>query len=93
MAAIVHRSLHNANPQFLSSLLYHHTPSRQLRSVSLNLLSQPRINIANAFRGLQHAGPSLWNSIPHHLKSTYSYAVFKSNLKTHLFCGASISGP
>jgi len=35
----------------LSSLLYPYTPSRQLRSASLNLLSQPRINIALASRG------------------------------------------
>jgi len=30
--------------------------------------------------------------LPHHLKSTDSYTVLKSNLKTHLFSGASISG-
>jgi len=30
---------------------------------------------------------------PQHLSSTESYTDFKSNLKTHLFSGASISGP
>jgi len=43
--------------------------------------------------GIARTCPSLWNSIPHHLRSTDSYTVFKSNLKTHLFSGASISGP
>jgi len=95
LATLVHRSLHNAGPQYLSSLLHPYTPSRQLRSASLNLLSQPRINIALASRGFRHAvhGPSLWNSLPHNLRSTNSHTVFKSNLKTHLFSGASISGP
>jgi len=85
LATLVHRSLHNAGPQYLSSLLHPYTPSRQLRSDSLNLLSQPRINITLASRGFRHAGPSLWKSFPNHLRSTDSYTVFKSNLKTHHF--------
>jgi len=92
LATLVHRSLHDAGPQYSSSLLHPlYTPSRQLRSASLNLQSQPRINIALASRGFRHAGPSLWNSLPHHFRSTDSYTVFKSNLKPHLFSGANIS--
>jgi len=90
---LVHRSLQNDGPQYLSSLLNPYMPSSQLRSASLNVFSQPRINIALASRGFRHASPSLWNALPHHLISTDSYTVFKSNLKTHLFSGASISGP
>ena len=93
LATIVHRSLHNACPQYLSSLLHTYTPTRQLRSASLNLLSQPRVNIALASRGFRHAGPSIWNSLPPHLRSIDTYTTFKSNLKTHLFCSANISGP
>jgi len=60
----------------------------------LNLLSSIHsINITLASRGFRHAGPSLWNSLPHHLRSTDSYTVFKSNLNTHIFSGANISGP
>jgi len=81
------------NPQYLLSLLHPYTPSRQLRSASLKLLSQPRINIALASRGFRQAGSSLWNSLSHHLRSIDSYIVLKSNLKTHIFSGASISGP
>jgi len=65
----------------MSSLLHPYTPSRLLRSASLNLLSQPRINITLACRCFRHIGPSPWNSLPHHLRSTDSYTVFKSNLK------------
>jgi len=55
LATIVHRSLQNAGPQYLSSLLHPYTPSCQLRYASLNLLSQPRINIALASHGFRHS--------------------------------------
>ena len=94
LATVFHRSLHNACPQYLSSLLQPYTPSRNLRSASLNFLSQPRINITLASRGFRYAGPSLWNSLPPHLKSIDSYSTFKSNLKTLLFStAANVSGP
>jgi len=35
LATLVHRSLHNAGTQYLSSLLHPYTPSRQLRSTLL----------------------------------------------------------
>jgi len=90
------QQINNAGPQYMLTLLHPYTPyaaSRQLRSASLNLLSQPRINITLTSRGFRHDGPTFWNSLPHHLRSTNSYTVFKSNLKTHLFSGASTSGP
>jgi len=93
LATLVHRSLHNAGPQYLSYLSHPYTPSRQLRSASLNLLSQSSINIALACRGFRHAGPSLWNSLPYHLRYIDSYTIFISNLKPHLFSGLSFSGP
>jgi len=49
---LVHRSLHNAGPQYVLSLLHPYTPSRQLRSASLNLLSQQRITLA--YCGFRH---------------------------------------
>jgi len=56
-------------------------------------LSQPHAKIALASRGFRHTGPSIWNSLPPHFRSIDTYIAFKSNLKTHLFCSASISGP
>jgi len=93
LATIVRHSLHNACPQYLSSLLHTYTPTRQLQSASLNLLSQPRAKIALTSRGFRHTGPSIWNSLPPHLRSIDTYTAFKSNLKSHLFCSASISCP
>jgi len=83
----------NACPQYLSSLLHTYTPTRQLRSASLNLLSLLRSKIALASRGFRHTGPSIWNYLPPHLRSIDTSTAFKSNLKTHLLCSASISGP
>jgi len=91
LVTLVFRLLHNAGPQYLSSLLYV-LPSRHLRLASPNLLSQPRINITLSSRGFWHASPSLWNNLPHHLRSIDSYNVFKSNVRTELFFGSSISG-
>jgi len=93
LATIVHRSLHNACPQYLPSLLHTYTPTPQLRSASLNLLSQPRAKIALAFRGFRHTGHSIWNFLPPHLRSINTYTAFKSNLKTHLFCSARLLAP
>jgi len=54
------------------------------RTIHLNVLGK----YSQAF-----ADMSLMQSLPHHLRSTDTYTVFKSNLKTHLFSGASFSGP
>jgi len=91
LATLDHRSLHNTGSQYLSTSLY--TPSRQLHSASLTLLTQRRINIALASRGFWHASPSLWKNLPHHLRSIDSYNDFKSILMTQLFSGVSIACP
>jgi len=69
----------NTSPQYLSYLLHPYTPSHPL--VLPPSISSPNLNIALSSRGFRHAGPSLWNSLPHHLRSIDSYNVFKSNLK------------
>jgi len=74
LAPFVYRSLHKVGPQYLLSLPHPYTSSRQLHSASLNLLSQPYINFALASRGLKYAGPSLWNSLSHHVRSIDSYS-------------------
>jgi len=64
-----------------------------LRSASINLLPASNQHYSS-YRGFRYAGPSLWNSLPPHLRSIDSYSTFKSNLKTHLFStAASVSGP
>ena len=93
LATLVHRSLHNAclNICHLYTTGLYHNTSASL--CPFNLLSQPHVNIALASRGFWHAGPPIWNSLPPHLRSVESYTAFRSNLKTHLISGSSISGP
>jgi len=85
LATLVPHSLHNAGPQYLSSLLHPYTQSRQLRSASLNLLSQPCINICSCLLWFSTCWPFSLEIHPRHLRSIDSYTVFKSNLKTYLF--------
>jgi len=98
LATLVHSFLYNTDRHYMSSLLRSYTPLRQFRSASLNVLSLPSINIAVASRSLRHAGPSLWNSLPHiQIYGLFYLSIyrlsFNSDLKTHLFSGAGISGP
>lgn len=85
LGTLVYRSLHGTCPQYISSLLHTYAPSRSLRSSSLNLLSQPRLNTSIASRGFRSCGPYMWNSLPQNVKTADSYSSFRSRLKTHLF--------
>jgi len=91
LANLVHHSLNPSKLIIFNTSL--HSISRQLRSASISSSPNVVLNIALASRGFRHAGSSLWNSLPYHLRSIESYTVFKSNKKTHLFSSASISGP
>jgi len=92
LATLVHRSLHNARPQYMSSLLNPYTSSRQLCSASLHLFSHASSLLLPlvVFDMLALLFGIL--SLIISCRSTDSYTIFKSNLKTHLFSGASISG-
>jgi hypothetical protein len=88
LSCLVYRSLHGTAPAYLSGLLTSYIPTRSLRSSDLDLLSVPRCNTAFGSRGFRSAGPRLWNSLPHNIRTTDSYSSFRSHLKTHLFSTA-----
>jgi hypothetical protein len=88
LCTLVYRSLHGSAPHYLSSLLDHYTPSRQLRSSDQNLLTQPRVNTTIATRGFRSCGPRLWNSLPDTVKSSETVSTFRSQLKSHFFSNA-----
>ena len=71
----------------LVDLLRHYTPTRQLRSSSMNLFIEPKSNLKSyGERRFQVAAPRLSNALPHKLKSIKSLDVFKKKqLKTILF--------
>ena len=76
-------------PEYLSDLVEPYTPSRSLRSSSLNLYSIPRIHSKTyGEREFSWMGPSLWNALPDALRKSPTIDSFKRNLKTHLFNSA-----
>ena len=71
---------------YLVDLLQRYTPTKQLRSSSMNLLVIPKSNLKSyGERSFQVAAPRLWNTLPNKLKSIKSLNVFKKELKTLLF--------
>uniref|UniRef100_A0A8C7YRZ5 Reverse transcriptase domain-containing protein n=1 Tax=Oryzias sinensis TaxID=183150 RepID=A0A8C7YRZ5_9TELE len=84
---ITFKALHNLAPPYLTDLLQRHTPSRSLRSSDANLLSLPcRTKRRNwGDRAFSIAAPTLWNTLPQHLRDCTDLPVFKKSLKTHLF--------
>ena len=80
------KCLSSAAPTYLIDLLTPYQPPRNLRSREQRLLQQP-VHIMATYGGRSFAcvGPSLWNSLPEHLRTCESLRTFKQQLKTHLF--------
>jgi hypothetical protein len=83
---IVYKSLHKEAPEYINNMLVPYRPQRKLRSASEHLLvvRQSKCKTLGG-RAFACCAPSLWNSLPIHLKKSPSLENFKSNLKTHLF--------
>ena len=84
---LTYKALHGLAPQYLSCLLQWYQPGRSLRSVHSGQLSVPRTKLCTyGDRAFLHAAPVLWNSLPPGTRGAESLAVFKTKLKTFLFC-------
>ena len=81
---IVHKSVNNIAPIYISELLKVYTPSRNLCSSNMSLLKEPTSKRTWGDRSFSVAAPRLWNHLPTKLKSCHSITRFKSLLKTHL---------
>ena len=81
---IVHKSVTNIAPIYISELLKVYTPSRNLRSSNMSLLKEPTSKRTWGDRSFSVAATRLWNHLPTKLKSCHSITRFKSLLKTHL---------
>ena len=81
---IVHKSVNNIAPIYISELLKVYTPSRNLHSSNMSLLKEPTSKRTWGDRSFSVAAPRLWNHLPTKLKSCHSITRFKSLLKTHL---------
>ena len=81
---IVHKSVNNIAPIYISELLKVYTLSRNLRSSNMSLLKEPTSKRTRCDRSFSVAALRLWNHLPTKLKSCHSITRFKSLLKTHL---------
>jgi hypothetical protein len=85
IATITFKTLQSQKPNYLSLLLTRHNPLRSLRPHLQHQLICPRINSENGRRSFSFAAPTIWNSLPTHIRSLQSLVQFRSALKTHLF--------
>ena len=85
IATLTHKILSTGNPSYLSSLLYHYQPTRQLRSSSSNLLVQPPSKSKFGSLAFHTAAPLIWNGLPADVGSSPFFQPFKKMLKTYYF--------
>ncbi len=82
-------ALNDLAPAYLTNLLSRYNPTRFLRLQNSGLLVVPRI--AKSTKGgttFSYLAPKLWNSLPDNIRGSDKLSLFKSRLKTHLFCQA-----
>jgi len=88
ICTLVHKSLHNQTPEYLSELFTHISdfPTRStLRSASHGNLDVSRTRLQFGERAFAVVGARLWNSLPLQLRAIEDFILFKSKLKTHFF--------
>ena len=89
LATMAFRHFENSLPPYLSQSLTIYQTSRTLRSSSEKLLKIPRTKLKSAGdRTFSSSVPKVWNSLPLSLRTTATLSLFKSHLKTYLFCQA-----
>ena len=79
------KSLQNEAPSYISEIVHEYRPNRKLRSELDMQLRIPRIKNNYGKRCFRYAAPTLWNSLPKHIKMSENTVVFKKKLKTHIF--------
>lgn len=80
------KSLNGLAPPYLAEIIRTYTPTRPLRSLNEVLLNVPKSKQkTRGDRAFAVAAPTLWNSLPHKIRSAPTLGSFKSQVKTHLF--------
>ena len=80
------KALNNQAPIYVTNMLQVYQPARTLRSQSSLTLVIPRIkSVTYGERCFYRAAPSLWNSLPYHIREAKTLNSFKSKLKTYFF--------
>ena len=83
---LAYKCLHGTATSYLRELLKEYVPPRTLRSTSKNLLCEPRTTMKTyGDRSFSACAQKLWNQLPDEIRAAGSVAIFKRQLKTHLF--------
>ena len=83
---LTYKALNDSSPSYITDLLSPYVSARNLRSSERHLLQVPRTSTHSyGERAFQVAAPTLWNSLPIHIRQSHTIHIFKKVLKTHLF--------
>ena len=85
IALLTFKLLTCQQPSYLSNTITLYNPPRVLRSSNQLKLDSPSISTAFGARAFSVASPSVWNSIPLHIRLSPSQSSFKQHLKTFYF--------
>ena len=85
LAILAYKVRSTGSPAYLQSSVCDYTPSRQLRSSNLLLLTSAATRTVTARRAFRQAAPSVWNSLPYNIRSAETHGRFRSALRTHYF--------
>lgn len=84
---LAYKSRNGLAPTYLCELLTDYQPNRSLRSFNQDLLVIPKSRLkCRGDRTFCIAAPRLWNALPLSVRQASSVNIFKSRLKTFLFC-------
>ena len=87
-ALLTFKAIHSLAPSYLCELINYRSASRDLRSLNDILLNVPRFTSSIGSRAFVVSAPTLWNNLPHEIRTCTSITSFKSKLKTYLFSEA-----
>ena len=86
IALLTFKCLNGLAPKYLSDLIEVYVPSRALRSSSSILLKKKTTHFKTlGDKSFSFSAPSVWNSLPYHLRSETSIEFKKEELKSLLF--------
>ena len=85
IALLTFKTITCKEPFYWYTLLTPYSPSRNLRSSNKHLLVVPKIKSAQGQRSFHFAAPTIWNSLPLHLRTSTSVSSFRSHLKAYLY--------
>ena len=86
IALIAFKALHGQAPEYISDLLVEQSAARSPRSAHQHRLYVPKTRLPTAGdRTFRARAPTLWNSLPLHVRACDDVQTFKKKLKTHYF--------